>query len=674
MRLNMLSAILLLFLGGIVYSQTSSFSYQGKLTESSMPANGQYDFIFRLFDTSGTQIGGDLAENDVQVTTGIFTVSLDFGASPFSSGAGDSIEIAVRPGASNGAFTTLTPRQPLNSSPYAIKSASTLFADSLSSACVLCVTDANVQSISGNKIVGAVPNALNAATAANISGVVGIANGGTGSSLKDFVDLSTTQAIGGDKFFTSTLSGSGSGLTDLTPANILGGTASININGMAARSGTVTTGSVPSVTDLTMLALNYGSPTALTDLANGVNGQCVLLIAVNNKVSILDNGSFRLSANWNPSPEDTLTVCQSDALGIQLWYERARSSNFSANFALTVSKAGAGTGTVTSSVSGINCGADCSETYSDGTVVNLSSSATADSFFGGWSGEGCSGTGTCQVTMSSARNVVATFNPINASLTVTKAGSSTGTVTSNPAGINCGADCQETYSFGTVVTLTATPDPGTAFAGWTGDCIGIFTCQVTMDRAKSVTAVFNSAFALTITKNGSGTGSVLSDFFGINCGADCTENYSAGTIITLQAFPQGTSTFAGWSGGGCTGTGNCTITMDMARTVNATFNNTTFFTLTVEKLIGSSTGGTVTSQPAGINCGADCSESYLGFTVVILTAVPANGAVFSGWAGECSGTGTCQITMTQAKTISAIFNPAPGGLAPEKTNGQPDHR
>ena len=77
-------------------------------------------------------------------------------------------------------------------------------------------------------------------------------------------------------------------------------------------------------------------------------------------------------------------------------------------------------------------------------------------------------------------------------LTVNKAGAGTGTVTSDPAGINCGGDCTETYDIDTIVTLTATPDEGSVFAGWSGDCSGTdSTTTVTMDEDKTCTATFS---------------------------------------------------------------------------------------------------------------------------------------------------------------------------------------
>ncbi|MBL8521217.1 MAG: hypothetical protein JNK75_11140 [Betaproteobacteria bacterium] len=77
-------------------------------------------------------------------------------------------------------------------------------------------------------------------------------------------------------------------------------------------------------------------------------------------------------------------------------------------------------------------------------------------------------------------------------LNVAKSGTGTGTVTSNPPGIQCGADCTAAFSPATVVTLTATSSAGSAFTRWGGACAGTSTnvCTVTMNAAKSVTATF----------------------------------------------------------------------------------------------------------------------------------------------------------------------------------------
>ena len=78
------------------------------------------------------------------------------------------------------------------------------------------------------------------------------------------------------------------------------------------------------------------------------------------------------------------------------------------------------------------------------------------------------------------------------SLSVIPDGTGSGSVTSNPAGINCGSECSKTFDYNTVVTLTAEADAGSTFIGWTGaGCSGTGNCVVTMDTDKSVTATFD---------------------------------------------------------------------------------------------------------------------------------------------------------------------------------------
>lgn len=179
------------------------------------------------------------------------------------------------------------------------------------------------------------------------------------------------------------------------------------------------------------------------------------------------------------------------------------------NYTLTVNKSGAGSGTVTSSPSGINCGSTCSANYSSGTSVTLTAAAASGSTFGGWAGA-CSGTGACTVAMTAARSVTATFNGPGGSysLSVTKMGSGSGTVTSTPSGINCGSTCAANFSSGTSVSLTATPASGSTFGGWSGACSGTGSCTVSMTAARNVTATFNTsgsggtcANAITFTNN-----------------------------------------------------------------------------------------------------------------------------------------------------------------------------
>ena len=160
-------------------------------------------------------------------------------------------------------------------------------------------------------------------------------------------------------------------------------------------------------------------------------------------------------------------------------------------------------------------------------------------------------------------------------LSVTKGGTGTGTVTSNPTGIDCGTTCSADYGSGQVVTLTATADAGSTFAGWGGDgasCGTSATCQVTMDAPKSLSATFDvGPRTLTVTKAGSGSGTVTSSPAGIDCGSTCSADFTSGQVVTLTATADAGSTFTGW-GGDCTGSGPCVVTMDQDRAVTATFD------------------------------------------------------------------------------------------------------
>src|SRR5262245_55428595 len=114
-----------------VAAQSTAFTYQGKLSDNGNLANGNYDLQFKLFDTvtvgTGTQQGSTVTVSNVTVTNGSFTVQLDFGscASCFN-GAARFLETAVKL-TSGSTYTTLSPRLPITSTPYALKTPNLLF-------------------------------------------------------------------------------------------------------------------------------------------------------------------------------------------------------------------------------------------------------------------------------------------------------------------------------------------------------------------------------------------------------------------------------------------------------------------------------------------------------------------------------------------------------------------
>lgn len=173
-------------------------------------------------------------------------------------------------------------------------------------------------------------------------------------------------------------------------------------------------------------------------------------------------------------------------------------------------------------------------------------------------------------------------------------------------------------------------------------------------------------YVLTVTKAGTGaaSGQVLGP--GITCGPDCTQTINAPQQVTLTAQPFGGDTFNGWSGA-CSGTGTCTVTMSQARTVTATFTAQTF---PLNVTIAGNGSGSVTGP--GITCPSDCSENLANGAQATLSVTPSTGSAFTGWSGACTGTGSCTVTMTQARSVTATFSFAQN-LAWNDTNQAPNN-
>lgn len=196
----------------------------------------------------------------------------------------------------------------------------------------------------------------------------------------------------------------------------------------------------------------------------------------------------------------------------------------------------------------------------------------------------------------------------------------------------------------------------------------------------------------TLKVTGAGTGSgkvmapqvleVLPMLCGVSQGSydptECSRTYPWKSSVTLTAAADPGSSFAGWSGA-CTGTGaTCRVTMTQARSVQASFSGGGLpsFALNVA---GGGTGSGAVRTPTGFNpaiscnitagsaTSGTCSASYQSGTVVTLNVTAASGHQFTGWTGDCGGTGGCSLTISENRAVTATFE-APVG--PEATVGR----
>jgi hypothetical protein len=266
-------------------------------------------------------------------------------------------------------------------------------------------------------------------------------------------------------------------------------------------------------------------------------------------------------------------------------------------------------------------------------------------------------------------NVKAALDQLTSNMPVlayTKTGLGRGTVTFSPAGsqASCSATCSSAFATDTVVTLTAAPENGSVFTGWSGNCSGTESCQLTMSEARQVTAGFAAAAAdarvLSYSKQGTGGGIVTFSPAGSNasCSETCTTDFEHNTMVTLVARALEGSVFRSWSGA-CRGKRACRIRMDTARTVTALFDAIPVHTLSY-RVEGSGTGKISFTRPSGLgDCTASCTRNFSTGSRVTLTAQANTGSRFVGWSGSCRGRRTCSLNMRNANTAVATFETVP---------------
>jgi len=279
--------------------------------------------------------------------------------------------------------------------------------------------------------------------------------------------------------------------------------------------------------------------------------------------------------------------------------------NVTANFAadvvttppvrFTLSTRTAGNGTV--SPAGDN-------DYDQGSDVSVTATAASGNHFTSWTGDASGSANPLTVHLDAAKSVTANFaadvvTPVTYTLVTTMNGSGS----ASPYGAN-------DYAAGTVVSVSATPDQGNHFVNWTGDITSTDNpLSVTVDSNKTINANFAHdavpppQYGLTINVGGGGTATPF---------ANSTQNFAAGTNVSITAVPDAGYAFSGWSGDVGGTTNPVEVTVDSAKSVTATFSPASFSLTTL-----ASGGGTI--DPPGVT-------GYQNGALVSLTASPSPGS------------------------------------------------
>ena len=356
---------------------------------------------------------------------------------------------------------------------------------------------------------------------------------------------------------------------------------------------------------------------------------------------------------------------------------------------------GFGRGRVTSSPAGIDCDfsnpestagtGTCLGIFPVGATVVLTAAPRDGTKVLGFTGACESPAATCNVLMYHDRTATVQLDPARFPVTIVASGGGSGRVTGLgsaevPAlsctitrGVVAATGCASMYPFGSVALLGTATIGNTKFVGYgVPPCTTSTDCSVTVTGPLTISANF-AAPEIDVTGAGTGSGRV-SDVAG--GGLDCRITPSGTTktcwqtldpesdqAITVRAQPENGSAFVGWSGL-CTGTATTCATgggFPPNAQLVAHFELVAA-TLTLAVRTTGHGSGTIQSSPAGIACvstggspSGTCSAPLEAGATYTLSATPAAGSRFVEWGGDCTGAGTCTLTMSQTRSVSAQF-------------------
>jgi len=281
----------------------------------------------------------------------------------------------------------------------------------------------------------------------------------------------------------------------------------------------------------------------------------------------------------------------------------------------------------------------------------------------GFSGLCITPASTCATAINSSGSVLGHFERVLSQVTVDRLGNGLGTITSSPAGIQCGFDCgsqSATFANDSQVLLHAAPQPNSAFIGWDGECSHAgsnLQCALEVNGFHTVSANFaRTHYHLSLQNSGEGrVVSVAPMPPVIDCGNTCQTTLAVGSTIRLEAQPVPGWNLERWHGPELShcpvADQTCTFTLNADVTLTPTF-------VAMPQYLGVNLQGQgrVTSLPAGIDCPGDCEENVVTGTLVELLPEPAAGWVFDRWESACTGSGTCSLSIAPGiNTVTAVF-------------------
>ncbi len=292
--------------------------------------------------------------------------------------------------------------------------------------------------------------------------------------------------------------------------------------------------------------------------------------------------------------------------------------------------------------------------YTCGESVTLNATTVPGWSFAGWSGDITAATPTTTFTVDGPKNVVATFTQdqylLNVNVVNDGVGGEGNAVTKDPD--------KSTYVYGDNVTLTAVPQPGWTFTGWSGAVTGTSpTVSLTMNQSTSVTAHFKQDqydLTLNVIHNGIGTG-------GTATVSPVKAKYLYGDVVTLRATPNLGWTFSGWSGALTSSDLETQYTITGNTVINATFTQDQYdVNVEIVSLGKGGVGGVVTFNP---------NKSTFVYNEQVALIAQANTCwTFDHWEGDLSGNNQVELlTVTRDMNVKAVFTQNRHTLTVNKT-------